>query len=74
MRAHATNLMNLNVTKCVLKQFPCMLAGGLNAVICEVLPVSAKFADQWLDERAKSLVPGQPIIWVGLVARHAFCT
>ena len=58
----------------MLTLFPCMLAGGLNAVICEVLPVSAKFVDQWLDETAKTLVPGQPIIWVGLVACHALCT
>ncbi len=39
-------------------------AGGVKAVVCKVLPVSAEFVDKWLVETARELLPSQPIVWV----------
>jgi len=39
-------------------------AGGVKAVVCKVLKVSAEFVDEWLDKTARELLPIQPIIWV----------
>jgi hypothetical protein len=39
-------------------------AGGVKAVACKVLPVSAEFVDKWLVETARELLPSQPIVWV----------
>lgn len=41
-------------------------SGGIKAIICKVLTVSAKFVDNWMHETAtaEGLLPGQPTIWV----------